>query len=364
LNLTERYSQEVGARGFEFDPAQLAASERLDALRTRVLADEAGGRWRRLWRRWRARGSADGPRGLYLYGGVGRGKTWLMDLFYDSLPPRLAQRRHFHQFMREVQQQLRTLRRQQAPLELLARRLARKARVLCLDELFVSDIADAMILGGLFEALLRTGVVLVITSNSAPLELYPGGLQRERFLPAIALLETLEQVALDGPIDYRLRQLQRRPIYLDSAAADTPAQLAELFTRLAGEPGESGATLRIHGRTLRALRRARELVWFSFAALCEGPRSHEDYAEIAAEFHTVLISDVPIFASAAQDNAARRFIALVDEFYDRGVKLALSAAAPPAQLYRAERLQFDFRRTASRLVEMQTEAYLARARRE
>jgi len=298
--------------------------------------------------------------GLYLWGAVGRGKTWLMDLFYASLPGE-ARRLHFHHFMREVHDSLGRLRNRRDPLPLVARALAARGAVLCLDELFVADIADAMILGGLFEALLRVGVTLVITSNTAPDELYRDGLQRERFLPAIALLQhELHVLELDGAVDYRLRQLQRRPIYLPSQSPDTPARLAALFEALADRKAESQRELVIQGRPLHALRRSGGLAWFSFATLCEGARSQNDYVELAADFHTLLLSEVPVFAEPQQDDAARRLIALVDELYDQGVKLIVSAAAAPGMLYRGEQLREPFQRTASRLTEMQSEAYLAR----
>jgi cell division protein ZapE len=367
-DLIERYQRERSALGYRADVAQEAAIGRLQLLRTRWLAERSAGLWSRLRRRLRT-SAADGPRpgetrGLYLWGGVGRGKTWMVDLFYDSLPPGERRRAHFHQFMRSVHEQLRQIGARRDPLQLLAQRIARQTRLLCLDELFVSDIVDAMLLGALFEALLRSGVWLVITSNVPPQQLYRGGLQRERFLPAIALLERdLEVLHVDGGVDYRLRQLQRRPIYVDSRAADSDAQLQALFDALAGAYGDSATELRIGGRKLRALRRRGDVVWFSFATLCQGPRSPADYVDIAHEFHTVVLSGVPVFTEPQQDDEARRFIALIDELYDQGVKLVLSAAAAPADLYRGERLQLDFRRTASRLVEMQTDSYLARPRR-
>jgi cell division protein ZapE len=363
-SLRERYQRELATHGYQPDPAQGAAIEQLERLRTQLLAEAGAGIWCRIGQRLMPAAGADTVRGVYLWGGVGRGKTWLMDLFYDSLPLPRRKRIHFHHFMSAIHQQLRQIGARPEPLQLLARRMARHTRVLCLDELFVSDIVDAMLLGALFEALLRHGVVPVITSNLPPAELYRNGLQRERFLPAIALLErALELVAVDGGIDYRLRRLQRSAIYLDSADTDSEAQLQRLFDDLAGDHGERALELRIAGRRLRALHRRGDVVWFSFATLCEGARSAEDYAQIASEFHTVLLSGVPAFTTPQQDNAARRFIALIDEFYDQGVKLVLSAAAPPAQLYRAQLLQFEFHRTASRLAEMQTEHYLARPRR-
>lgn len=348
-------------RGYRADPAQRLAVAQLEALRTRLLSQRRPGR---LVRWLRAAAPPSERQGLYLWGAVGRGKTWLMDLFYDSVPQLPRRRVHFHHFMRDVHESLRHVRSQRDPLRTVARELAAEAQLLCLDELFVNDIADAMILGTLFEALLRFGTALIITSNQPPSELYRDGLQRARFLPAIALLEQrLELQCLDGSTDYRLRQLQRRPIYLASQDPRAGAQLQALFEQLADAHGDTTAQLLIQGRVLRALRRRGAAVWFSFASLCEGARSQNDYMELAQEFHTLLLEDVPLFSQPQQDNAARRFIALIDELYDQGVKLVLSAAAPPAQLYRSERLQSDFQRTASRLIEMQSEAYLARAHR-
>ena len=241
--------------------------------------------------------------------------------------------------------------------------MAREARVLCFDELHVNDIADAMLLGGLFGALVNAGTTLVFTSNVPPSGLYRDGLQRARFLPAIALLEQhCEVLAVDGGQDYRLRELQRAPLYLDSAAAATPAALATRFQLLAGTEGSmtnATADVELAGRRVPCVREAGDVIWFTFAALCEGPRGQADYIELACHYGTVLLQDVPVL-SAEQDNAARRLISLVDEFYDRGVKLVVSAAAPPTALYTGERLAFEFQRTASRLIEMQSHDYLAR----
>ncbi|MDE2221425.1 MAG: AFG1 family ATPase, partial [Gammaproteobacteria bacterium] len=312
---------------------------------------------RRVWPR-----SADEPlRGLYLWGGVGRGKTWLMDLFYDSLGGAARRRQHFHQLMRDMHAALAAIRGREAPLQIVARRMARRASLWCLDELQVDDIADAMLLGTLFEALLRERVTLVFTSNVPPAGLYRDGLQRARFLPAIALLEErLDLVEIDAGSDYRLRQLRQAPIYLDQADPATATRFAALYGKLAGAHGESSRHLDLGGRSVTAQRRTGGVVWFSFATLCGGARSTDDYALLADTFHTVLVSDIPVL-EAAHDDAARRLINLVDEFYDRGVKLVVSAAAAPADLYRGERLAFEFRRTTSRLIEMQSESYLARA---
>jgi cell division protein ZapE len=364
--LHERYARELRARSYEPDAAQVAALAPLESLRTRLLERRAGSLWRQLLRRaWPQPPAVAGSGGVYLFGGVGRGKTLLLDLFYDSLPMPQRRRSHFHHFMRDVHQQLARLRTRPDPLAALARELAQQIRVLCLDELYVSDIADAMILGTLFAALLQQGVALVITSNLAPQELYRDGLQRSRFLPTIALLEhELAPCPLDGATDYRLRQLQRVPIYLDSSAAGSHEQMQRLFMQLAAGARGGGTALQLLGRTVHAVGCHADVVWFEFATLCEGNRSQNDYAELAQEFRTVLLSDVPVFDAPERDDAARRFIALIDEFYDQGTKLVVSAAATPALLYRGERLQLAFQRTASRLIEMQTADYLARPRRD
>ena len=360
-DLHERYGRELRERGWHSDAAQLAAVARLEQLRGELIGRQARLGWYgRLRRRVWPQSGGGAPRGVYLWGGVGRGKTWLMDLFYDSLGASAGRRRHFHQLMREVHGGLATIRLRQEPLCLLARRLARRANLWCLDELQVSDIADAMLLGGLFEEMLRQGVTLVITANVPPSGLYREGLQRARFLPAIELLERrLDVLQVDAGTDYRLRQLRRAPIYLGAADPATATRLVSLFTELAGVHAESSRHIELNGRTLTAQRRAGDVVWFGFASLCEGARSAVDYAELAQDFHTVFVTNVPVLGPS-QDDAARRFISLVDEFYDRGVKLVVSAAAPPTELYRGERLGFDYRRTASRLTEMQSEEYLAR----
>lgn len=356
------YARALRERGFREDPSQRAAVDRLEDLRMRLIAAPGarGAPAARLLRRL-TRSRRPGPeRGLYLWGSVGRGKTWLMDLFFQSLPFEERSRSHFHRFMHDTHARLRALGGGQAPLETVAAQLSARTRVLCFDELFVTDIADAMILGGLFRGLFARGVTLVATSNVPPRDLYRGGLQRERFIPAIRLIERhTEVLAVDGNLDYRLRQLTHAPIYLATGDAATRRSLEALFVQLADGTGEPGATLEIDGRTLRTVRDSESVVWFEFAELCEGPRSQNDYIEIARDYQAVIVSGVPAF-DAARDDAARRFMALVDEFYDRGVKLVLSAETAPQELYRGERLAFPFRRTVSRLMEMQSREYLAR----
>jgi len=362
--LRRAYQDSLRRHGYRADPAQEHAVARLEELRLRLERSASRSRtgWLDRLRSLRATAGDGEMRGLYLWGGVGRGKTFLVDLFHShaGVPSR---RDHFHRFMKDVHGRLRQLRDVEDPLARVAAEIAGEARVVCLDELFVSDIADAMILSGLFSGLIDRQVALVFTSNAPPGDLYRDGLQRSRFLPAIALLERhCEVVNVESGADYRLRQLEKAPLYLDARSPRTEATLLSRFGEIAGDPGQTGGTLEIEGREIPLRRRSADVAWFDFAALCEGPRGTADYVEIARDFHTVFVSGVPVFEPAS-DDAARRFIALVDEFYDRSVKLVLSAAADPAALYRGERLAFEFQRTRSRLVEMQAHEYLARPHR-
>lgn len=359
----ERYQADLQRPQFSFDPAQEEAVRHLQALYEALLAHRPAPprRWRRLLG---SRRPALRPvKGLYLWGGVGRGKTYLVDIFYDCLPFSEKKRLHFHRFMQAVHHQLKSLGEREDPLKIVAERFAAEARVICFDEFFVTDIADAMILAGLLEALFERGVTLVATSNIEPDGLYRDGLQRQRFLPAIALIKEHTTVLnVDGGIDYRLRYLQQARIYHTPAGADADRQLAEEFEHIAGEAGESEPKLEIEGRHIRARRVADGVVWFDFRQICDGPRGQADYIEIARLYHTVLVSGIPVF-DAARDDQARRFIAMVDEFYDRDVNLICSAAAPAEELYAADRLSFAFERTISRLQEMQSREYLARPHR-
>jgi cell division protein ZapE len=361
--ITARLREEVAAHRLAFDAGQLLAAERLDRLSGELVEQSHSlGQKLRAQLRWLPVPSAPAaPRGLYLWGGVGRGKTMLMDLFYESLLAPWAERTHFYRFMREIHAQLRAVKQRSRPLDAVAEQMAARLRVICLDEFFVSDIGDAMILAGLFDGLFRRGVTLVATSNIAPRDLYQDGLQRQRFLPAIELIEShVDVVHLDGGIDYRLRQLEQAPTYLDSALPDTAAKLKARFELLAGGAGgfaPGPAILSIEDRSIPALASGPGLVWFEFSDICEGPRSQNDYIEIARLYHTVFISNIPLF-DRVNENSARRFIMLIDEFYDRNVNIVVSAAAAPAALYHGERLHAEFSRAASRLVEMQTQEYL------
>ena len=360
MSVESRLRMEVAAQRLEADAAQLDAAVRLDRLSAALLESSRSVSARlRAHLPWLLPPSAgDAQRGLYLWGGVGRGKTMLMDWFYASLGDSLGERTHYYRFMRGVHAELRKGRRRAWPLEAVAQRLARRSRVICLDEFFVADIADAMILAGLLEGLFRRGVTLVATSNMPPEQLYKDGLQRERFLPAIEMLRKhVDVLHLDGGIDYRLRQLEQAPTYLDMSGASR-AQLQNRFAALAGDTATGPRVLSIEERNIAALATGAGMAWFEFRELCEGPRSQNDYIELARSYHTVFISNIPVM-TAADEDAARRFVMLIDEFYDRGVKIVVSAAAAPAALYRGERLQAEFERAASRLVEMQTQHYLA-----
>jgi len=353
------YQSECARLGYEPDAAQRQVVALLDDLRRRLMVPASRGLLRELLSRRRPAGQP----GLYIWGSVGRGKTWLMDLFFQSLPFRDKQRSHFHRFMQSVHDELKKHAQHADPLTLVAQKIARRARVLCFDELFVSDIGDAMLLGTLFRELFARGVTLVATSNVPPDGLYKDGLQRARFLPAIHLLKKHTRVVhLDGGTDHRLRLLELATTWLDATRKDTDAALLSLFTAIAGEPGRADSSLILNHRRLHARRHAADVIWFSFRELCDGPRGQADYIEIARCYHTVFLSDVPALGEDSE-NAARRFIALVDEFYDRAVKLIVSSVRPALELYGGTRLTFEFERTTSRLIEMQSQEYLARPHR-
>ncbi len=353
------YQRECARLDYQPDPEQERIVALLDELRGRLIAPRSKGVLKGLF----SRTPHELERGLYLWGGVGRGKTWLMDLFFQSLPFKDKQRSHFHRFMQSVHDELRKLKNRADPLELVAEKISRRTRVLCFDELFVTDIGDAMLLGNLFRGLFDRGVTLVATSNAAPDDLYKDGLQRARFIPAIRLIkENTQVVHVDHGTDYRLRTLERAPTAFDSKDPSAVRTMTQLFEAVAGEAGAANAALILNHRRLLTKRLAAKAVWFDFKALCDGPRGQADYIEVARCFQTVLLSDIPVFTSQLNDQA-RRFVTLVDEFYDRGVKLIFSAAAPATEIYRGTQLAFEFERTSSRLIEMQSQEYLARPHR-
>ncbi|MEP5568492.1 MAG: cell division protein ZapE [Halioglobus sp.] len=360
----QRYQADLQREGFSHDPAQEEAVRLLQDLYERLLARHRSGSsgFSALLQKLRKQ-SPEPEVGLYLWGGVGRGKTYLVDTFYDCLPFERKLRVHFHRFMQRVHSDLTELEGAVNPLEVVADRLADEAIVVCFDEFFVTDIGDAMILGGLMEALFARGVTLVATSNIVPENLYLNGLQRQRFLPVIALVEKYTKVVnVDAGVDYRLRTLQQAELYhcpLDEAA---DVSLRQSFDALAVEPGKHWERIQINGRYLTVRCMADDVAWFDFAELCDGPRSQNDYIELARIFHAVLLSGVPEFNQDLNDQA-RRFVNLVDEFYDRNVKLMMTAEKPLLELYAGGSLEFEFQRTQSRLQEMQSHEYLAREHR-
>ena len=356
----QRYQLDLDENLLTPDPAQLAAVECLHGLHQR-LTRAAGRKTGFLQRGWeRLRGPARPPvKGAYLWGGVGRGKTRLVDMFYECLPLDNKMRVHFHRYMQWVHAELKQLKEVERPLQKVAAKLSREVAVICFDEFHVSDITDAMLLSGLFHALFERGVTLVATSNSRPDDLYRDGLQRERFLPAIELIKRhADIIHLDAGTDYRLRHLDRGRAYhhpLDAAGRDA---LAASFERVA--PNAAGpTTIEIAGRRIEVKRLASSVAWFDFSALCEGPRGVADYIEIARQFQTVFIENAPRMDDGDNDRA-RRFIALVDEFYDRNVKLIMTAEVESRALYAGKRLAGEYERAASRLVEMQSRDYLSR----
>ena len=353
---SEAYAAGVARGDWQDDPAQHPALAELDRIHAALIASpERGGFLSKLF----SRNDDVAIPGLYLWGGVGRGKTFLIDLFYDALPIAQKRRTHFHRFMREVHERLREHAGQRDPLAIIAREWRDSLRVLVLDEFFVGDIGDAMLLGRLLERLFDEGVVLVTTSNTPPRDLYKDGLQRARFLPAIALIERdCHVLELAGATDYRMRELVRSPVYRAPLDAGSDAWLESRWHALGGDDGHRDAGIVVDGRRIPVRARSRGLAWFDFDALCEGPRGASDYIEVAQEFHTVLLGGVPVFDDDRND-AARRFITLVDELYDRHVNLVCTADAAPAALYAGERLASAFERCASRLVEMQSSEYFA-----
>lgn len=359
----QRYERDLTKPGFVRDSAQERAVERLTDLQQRLAertaAERRAGPLARTLGRIK-RSPRTPVRGLYLWGGVGRGKTYLMDMFYECVLDQAKLRMHFHRFMYRVHADLTRLAGRKNPLDGVADGLAAEARLLCFDEFFVADIGDAMILGELLEKLFARGVTLVATSNIEPRRLYENGLQRQRFLPAIAQLDAhTEVLKVDGGIDHRLRALEQAEIYHHPLGEDAERALRETFDSLIHEAASPADVLLIAGREIPTRATAEDVAWFDFAALCDGPRSASDYVELARIYHAVLLSKVPQLGSD-DDDRARRFISLVDEFYDRSVKLIISAAVPITELYVGTRLAFEFERTRSRLLEMQSHEYLAR----
>ncbi len=358
MSVKAAYQAELTSRGYTADPAQLRA---VDALE-RCANDWSTFKAARSNTLKKLINRPEIPRGVYLYGGVGRGKSFLMDCFFAAVPLRRKVRLHFHEFMREVHRELSVLQGTVDPLDVLAKRMAKKYRLVCFDEFHVADITDAMILHRLLAALFDNGVGFVTTSNFKPDDLYPGGMHRDRVLPAIDLLNArLEVVNVDNGTDYRRRTMEQVKLYHTPLGAQADSEMRQAFTKLAERHDEDPA-LHIESREIHARRRAGGIVWFDFKTLCGGPRSQNDYLEIASQFHTVLLSDVPRMP-IRMASEARRFTWLVDVLYDRRVKLIISAEAEPENLYTEGPLAHEFPRTASRLHEMQSAGYLDLERR-
>lgn len=368
ISPTSRYLQALNDGSHQPDDVQKDAVNRLESIYQALIAKTPPApQTGRLMARFgkllgKREPSANAPvRGLYMWGGVGRGKTWLMDLFYHSLPGERKQRLHFHRFMLRVHEELTALQGQTDPLEIIADRFKAETDVLCFDEFFVSDITDAMLLGGLMKALFARGITLVATSNIPPDELYRNGLQRTRFLPAIdAIKAHCDIMNVDAGVDYRLRTLTQAHLWLSPRNNETQQQMDKLWLALAGAKRENAPTLEVNHRPLPTMGVENQTLAVSFITLCVDARSQHDYIALSRLFHTVLLFDVPVM-TPLMESEARRFIALVDEFYERHVKLVVSADAPLYEIYQGERLKFEFQRCLSRLQEMQSEEYLKRS---
>lgn len=352
-----RYQNDLRHKGFQPDAAQENAVRELQRISDELNERYEQAKSHRLTFR---RAPKEPVQGLYMWGGVGRGKTWLMDLFFDSLPFRRKMRMHFHRFMQRVHKELNSLRGTKNPLDIVADRLREETVVICFDEFFVTDITDAMLLGGLFEKLFQRGVTLVATSNIVPDRLYANGLQRERFLPAIALLNKYCNVLnVDAGVDYRLRTLEQATLYYTPLGADADQAMRQSFDALTSKISSGEQVISVNDRAIKVIDHSDQVLWATFSELCETPRSASDYIEIARVYRYVLLSNVPLL-DARNDNAVRRFINLVDEFYDRHVKLIMSAETEIDHIYEGGRLNFEIARTKSRLLEMQSKEYLAR----
>ena len=352
------YEAELKARGFASDPAQLRAIDALERCANEWAAfkGQRSNALKKLINRPAV------PRGVYMHGGVGRGKSFLMECFFEAVPLKRKVRLHFHEFMREVHRELQDLQGTANPLDELGRRMSKRYRLICFDEFHVADITDAMILHRLLAALFENGVGFVTTSNFHPDALYPNGLHRDRILPAIELLKShLEVVDVDNGVDYRRRTLEQAKLYHTPLGAQADAEMAQTFDRLA-ETRDENPVLKIEARLIQARRKAGGVVWFDFKTLCGGPRSQNDYLEIATQFHTVLLSDVP-HMPLRMASEARRFTWLIDVLYDRHVTLIMSASVAPEALYTEGPMVHEFARTVSRLNEMRSVEFLALAHR-
>jgi len=358
LTPKQQYLNDIKSELIQEDPFQMSAVNLLEDLFQRLIERNKP---QNIFQKFKSSlaGNNSPLKGIYFWGGVGRGKTYLMDMFFDALPIKKKMRLHFHRFMHQTHEQLRNHKGKQDPLLLIADDLAEQTNIICFDEFFVSDITDAMILGGLFEALFERGVSLVATSNIPPENLYRNGLQRERFLPAIkAIQQHCEIVNLDNGIDYRLRTLEQADIFHTPHDQEAIDNLENSFNQLATEIMPDGSTIEIEHRPVKTVRCGEGVVWFSFKEICETARSQTDYIEISRCYQTVIVSEIPQLETK-DDSATRRFVSLVDEFYERHVNLMITAEVELEDLYTGTQLSFEFKRTLSRLQEMQSHDYLA-----
>jgi len=366
LSPLSRYQQALDAGEYQADEVQRQAVTRLEGIyqalqqapATSVSANGLRGRLSRWLGKGAETTSLRPVQGLYMWGGVGRGKTWLMDMFFHSLPGERKLRLHFHRFMLRVHEELTELQGQENPLEMIADGFKAQTDIVCFDEFFVSDITDAMLLATLLQALFARGITLVATSNIPPDELYRNGLQRARFLPAIALInDYCDVMNVDAGIDYRLRTLTQAHLYLTPLDGQTRETLDRMFIKLAGKAGEEAPVLQVNHRPLQAIRAVDGVLAVDFQTLCEEPRSQLDYIALSRLYHSVILYNVQVMGPL-KENTARRFLALVDEFYERHVKLVIAAEASMFDIYQGERLKFEYQRCLSRLQEMQSEEYL------
>lgn len=358
MNVVHHYRKALAEKNYVADAAQEKAIMRLQDLFEELIdfKDQRSGFFKRMINR------PDVPKGVYLWGGVGRGKSFLMDSFYNYLPYKRKVRIHFHEFMRSIHQQMQAIKGTEDPLDVVAKRTAEKYRLICFDEFHVSDIADAMILHRLLERLFEYGCTFVMTSNYEPSTLYPDGLHRDRILPAIALIkQKMDIINVDTGIDYRRRTLEQVQLYYRPLTPENSQAMESLYKEISGQDLKE-EILTVENRPMKALGVAGNIAWFDFKTLCEDNRSQNDFLELATRFETIFLSEVPKM-TAAQASPARRFTWLIDVLYDYNVKLVMSAEVEAAELYTEGVLSNEFFRTESRITEMQSKEYMQRARR-
>lgn len=359
LSPAERYAQAISSGQFMADTAQAEAVHELNRVWEELLLRYKASK--KAFRRFRRQTA---PRGVYMWGGVGRGKTWLMDQFFDAIPFRRKMRMHFHHFMQHVHKELNKLSGQQNPLDTVADQIYKEAVVICFDEFFVSNVTDAMILSDLFQKLFHRGVTLVATSNIAPDGLYKNGIHRDRFLPTIEMVKkNCTILNVDAGVDYRLRVLKQAQLFKSPLTQDHQIWIAKRFSALTSNQTVSDEPIMINNRMVETLGHTEDVLWCEFSELCMKPRSPADFIQIANIYNTVLVSNVPDLNDYLSEGV-RRFIYLVDEFYDRGVKLLLTSHASIIDIYSGEKLAFEIERTRSRLLEMQSDDYLQSAHRQ